>query len=31
MNVQEHLETRELTETELEAVNGGFLGRLLAA
>ena len=28
--VQEQLEIRELAECELDAVNGGFLGRLLA-
>ena len=29
--VQEQLEMRELAERELDAVNGGFLGRLLAS
>ena len=28
--VQEQLEIRELAECELDAVNGGFFGRLLA-
>ena len=31
MKVQEELEIRELTEAELEAVNGAFLGRLLGS
>jgi hypothetical protein len=30
MQVQEQLVARELTEAELDAVEGGFLGRLLA-